>query len=266
MNYRIALMPYLNNRAFFHHRILEGCELVKLTPREAVNALKRGHVQAGVVPVAGLKQLGERFELIGSFGIASDGGPVKSVLFFSQQPFELFTSDNSIKLSSDSLTSINLLKLLFGYQQGFSNLPVLANRRGSYEGELLIGDRALLRHQHGSEAYVTDLAAQWSHHHQLPFVFARWVVDKYAPVEFRLALEEWLTTFVENETRLQRITAEQEAYRYKMRNQQVINYLSGIKTWIGDRECAGQALYLSELKKYQTTQQRQELQQRQEYA
>ena len=81
MNYHIALTPYLNNRAFFYHTAPENCEFIKLSPRESVKALVDGRVQAGVVPVAGLKQIGDQFELLGKFGIASEG-PIQSVLFF----------------------------------------------------------------------------------------------------------------------------------------------------------------------------------------
>ncbi len=249
MNYPVALTPYLNNRSFFYHTDIENCELVQLPPRESVKALINGRVQAGVVPVASLAHLGDQFELLGDFGIASEG-PVQSVLFFSKIPFELFTPTNTIKLTSESATSIKLLGLLFGYQHGFDNLPQTASDQDVPDGELLIGDRALECLQSGLDLYVMDLSSQWMQCQQLPFVFARWVINKDAPAKFHTELKRWLTAFVENETNLHRITAEREARQFRMTYGQVMGYLQGIKTRIGEREHTGQSLFLSELKKH----------------
>ena len=251
MSYSVALTPYLNNRSFFYHSPIENCELVQISPCETIKALKEGDVHAGVVPVAGLSQLGDQFELIGNFGIASEG-PVQSVLFLSRIPFETFTTTSVVKLSSDSITSNNLLGLLFGYQHGFDNLPRSACGLKNYDGELLIGDRALnKRWQGGRNLYVMDLSSQWTLCQQLPFVFARWVVNKTALVKFRTDLKQWLTSFVEIETDLHRITAEREAHLYRMTYGQAMDYLLGIRTGIGVRERAGQTRFLSELKKHQ---------------
>lgn len=251
MNYAIALTPYLNNRSFFYHTAIENCELVQMTPRESIKALKDGDVQAGVIPVAGLSQLGDQFELLGNYGIACEG-PVHSVLFFSRIPFEAFTPANTIKLSCDSITSINLLGLLFGYQHGFDRLPQTTIDQDDFDGELVIGNRALKkRWQGGRYSYVMDLSSQWKQKHKLPFVFARWVINKNASEKFYNQLNHWLSTFVKNESRLHRVTAEKEAYQYRMSFGQTLDYLQGIKTWIGEREQAGQACFQSELKKHQ---------------
>jgi len=249
MNYSVALTPYLNNRSFFHHTELENCELVQLPPRESVKAMVAGHVQAGIVPVAGLAQLGDQFELFGDFGIASEGS-VQSVLFLSKIPFEAFTSINTVKLSSHSLTSNNLLGLLFCYEHGFDSLPQTSCDQMNFDGELLIGDRALDRWQNRQDLYVMDLSSQWTRQQQLPFVFARWVINKDAPEKLRGELKQWLTTFVENEIELHRMTAEREAQQFKMTSEQILDYLKGIKTEIGKREKEGQSLFLSEWKKH----------------
>ena len=249
MNYRIAITPYLNNRPFVYHTVIENCELVQQSPRESVRALKEGYIQAGVIPVVCLSQLNDQFELLGNFGIASEG-PVQSVLFLSQIPFEAFTSIHTIKLTSESMTSINLLGLLFGYQHGFDNLPRRARDQDEYEGELLIGDRALERLQGGKADYVMDLSAAWTRRQQLPFVFARWVVNKNASVKFCTDLKQWLKSFVNNEAGLQQAAAEREAQQFRMTSEYAMNYLQGIKTTIGEREREGQALFLAELQKY----------------
>ena len=249
MNYRIAITPYLNNRPFIFHTVIDNCELVQQSPRESVKALKEGYIQAGVIPVACLSELNDQFELLGNFGIASEGS-VQSVLFLSQIPFEQFTSTHTIKLTRESMTSINLLGLLFGYQHGFDNLPRKARDEDDYDGELLIGDRALERLQGGKDNYVMDLSSAWTRRQQLPFVFARWVVNKSVSVKFCAELKQWLRSFVTNEADLQQIAAEREAQQFRMTSEYAMNYLHGIKTTIGEREREGQALFLAELQKY----------------
>ncbi len=249
MKYSIAITPYLNNRPLLYHTPINNCNLVQLSPRESIKALNSGHVQAGFVPVAGLKQIGERFQLLGDFGIASDRA-VQSVLFISRLPFESYTSSHTIRLTHESITSVNLLGLLFGYQHGFDNLPMIANEQEDYDGELLIGDSALARMHNGQDLYVMDLSEQWIKYQNLPFVFARWVINKDAPVELQHDLKKWLSAFVENETELKSIAAEQETKNSIMSFQQAIDYLERIKTSIGIREKKGQELYLSELKKH----------------
>ena len=122
MKYSIALTPYLNTRPFFYHQVPDDFELVAMSPRESVQAIESGRAIAGIVPIAGLKQLEDYIDFPGEFGIASEG-PVHSVLFFSSRPFAAFTRNCNISLTSESLTSIQLLSLLFVYQLGQADLP-----------------------------------------------------------------------------------------------------------------------------------------------
>lgn len=249
MKYSIAITPYLNNRPFLYHAPIKDCELVQLSPRESIRAMNNGEVHAGFVPVAGLKQVDEHFEMLGEFGIASECA-VQSVLFLSQIPFSAFTPAHRVKLTHESITSVNLLGLLFGYQHGFDNLPMLANDYEEYDGELLIGDSALARLHNEQDMYVMDLSEQWNQYQKLPFVFARWVINKDAPNEFREELKQWLSTFVENEMVLKSMAAEQETQISSMTFLQAMDYLNRIKTSINEQGLISQELYLSELDKY----------------
>ena len=249
MKYPIALTPYLNTRPYFYHQAPGNFALLAMSPRESVPALAGGHAIAGIVPVAGLERLKEEVDLLGEFGIASEG-PVRSVLFFSRRPFAAFTRDCQIRLSRESLTSVQLLALLFGYQIGFANLPWVIPENAVSDGELLIGDDALSRFYKGDDRYVTDLSEQWTRYHHCPFVFARWVIRKDAHPELREQLQQWLDTFVRNEDHWKQVTAGCEAGRYAMTTASVFNYLQGITTRIGRDERLGQALYFDELEKY----------------
>ena len=101
-----------------------------------------------------------------------------------------------MRLTVESASSVRLLYLLLGYRLGLSNLPGQAGPDQPANGELVIGDTALswmrTYEQNGrvhGYRYVTDLATQWYAHHQLPFVFARWVVHREAPPAFKIDFE-----------------------------------------------------------------------------
>jgi len=249
MKYPIALTPYLNTRSFYYHQVPDDFELVAMTPRESVQAIADGRAIAGIVPVAGLKRIEDYIDYPGDFGIASEG-PVNSVLFFSGRPFAEFTRNCNISLTSESLTSIQLLSLLFVYQLGQNNLPGVSADGAHCDGQLLIGDKALSRYYQGEDKYVTDLSEKWTQYHHCPFVFARWVIRRDAPVELRAQLQNWLERFVNNEIFLKLMTAAHEAVNFGMTTRMVFEYLQGIKTHIGQHERYGQALYFDELERY----------------
>lgn len=252
MQPRIAVTAYLNNRAYFQHRLPAGCELCALYPREAIKAIAEGQLQAAVVPVAGLSALQGQVDLLGDYGIAA-AGPVNSVFMFSHLPFERLASQHQIQLTSQSATSINLLALLLRYQLGERALPVALPESVNtdlMDGELLIGDDALAALQQQAYAHVTDLSERWYQHHQLPFVFARWVVRRDAPSAFRASLEAWLATYVQRETEYQMQVAQHEASAYNLTPKEVFFYLQGMQTRLDDAAVAGQQKFLSDLAHY----------------
>lgn len=111
-------------------------------------------------------------------------GPVKSVLLFSRVPLDCL--DNAvIGMTTESDTSVNLLRIILATFQGFSNrfertgLP-LAEALNSYPAVLLIGDQALRGALGGGDFHVYDLGELWYRATGLPFVFALWLVRRDA--------------------------------------------------------------------------------------
>ncbi|MRR37088.1 futalosine synthase, partial [bacterium] len=111
-------------------------------------------------------------------------GPVKSVLLFSRVPLERLDGA-TIGMTTESDTSVNLLRIILSTFQGFTNtfertgLP-LAEALRSYPALLLIGDRALKGALEGGEYHVYDLGELWYRATGLPFVFALWLVRREA--------------------------------------------------------------------------------------
>jgi chorismate dehydratase len=138
----------------------------------------------------------------------SSVGPVQSVLLFSRVPIEELNG-KSVGLTTDSDTSVNLLRILLARQCGFHNefirtgLP-LREALGHFSALLLIGDAALRESMAAKGVYVYDLGELWFRYTGLPFVFALWLVTRQAVIEKREQVASLLADL---------LTAKQSAYR-----------------------------------------------------
>jgi chorismate dehydratase len=109
----------------------------------------------------------------------SSSGPVASVLLFSKVPIEKLDG-RKVWLSSESATSVNLLKILlrqlFGCYCAFEVAPPEASiNEDSTSALLLIGDAALRASMQKSDLFVYDLGELWKSWTGYPFVFALWL-------------------------------------------------------------------------------------------
>ena len=211
-------------------------------------------VWAAAVPVGGLAALKEQTTFIGHFGIAVQGQAM-SVLFFSDRPFREFSAPLTVGLTGESASSVRLLYLLLGYQNGFDAMPCLVPKGADSNGYLVIGDRALRWAQEYSEtgavrgyAHVTDLAEQWYQRFELPFVFARWVVHVDAPASLKTALHQWLQHYAQEENYLIEKATPKVAERLDLPLAYAQQYLKVIRRCLTHEDEAGQERFLSELK------------------
>lgn len=120
----------------------------------------------------------DNYLILPDLSISSDGA-VKSVLLFSDRPIEELEGC-TIRLSSESATSVNLLKILMSqhigcnctYIKDTQTTESRVNNSGAY---LLIGDMALKTSLNSSSEYIYDLGELWKNWTGLPFVFALWI-------------------------------------------------------------------------------------------
>jgi len=114
-------------------------------------------------------------------------GPVKSVFLFSRTPVENLHK-KAISLTTESDTSVNLLKIILAKKYGLHNefqrtsLP-LKEALEFHDGMLLIGDAALKASLTEHPFYVYDLGQEWYEFTGFPFVFALWIVRRDAVAE-----------------------------------------------------------------------------------
>ncbi len=125
----------------------------------------------------------ERYLIIPDLSISSCG-PVESVLLFSAVPIEKLDG-KTVQLSSESATSVNLLKILlklrFGCECAFRVTSLnLESALEQTPALLLIGDPALRAVLSKPQLYVYDLGEIWYQWTGKPFVFALWLASREA--------------------------------------------------------------------------------------
>jgi chorismate dehydratase len=263
MPFPVAMIPYTNMAPYREMGPPAGCCFVPLVPSCSIAALKDNAVIAAAVPVGGLPELAGLTDFIGTFGIAARERSM-SVLFFSDRPLAAMGSTTRIRVTDESASSVRLLYLLMAYHRGIDDLPMLAAPGEATDGELLIGDRALLRMRAEQQdappspaskpgTIVTDLASAWHERQKLPFVFARWVVRKDAPRGTRAALELWLSEFRVREEEMMGRAVPGAARKLNLEPQTIRTYFQVLRRCLDETDLAGQERFLEECGRYSLT-------------
>ncbi|MDO8643492.1 MAG: MqnA/MqnD/SBP family protein, partial [bacterium] len=105
-------------------------------------------------------------------GIIGSNGPVESVMLFVRKETGL-ESVRSVSLTSDSVTSVALLQILYRFKW---KLPFPTLKYEQADAFLKIGDAALF---HDDPAFrAIDLGEEWTSWTGLPFIYALWVSNR----------------------------------------------------------------------------------------
>jgi chorismate dehydratase len=196
---RLGAIDYLNVRPIYDWLLrreradggLASVQLVDGVPAAMNHALLAGAVDVSNVSSVAFGQHTGEWLLIPRLSVAAHGR-VDSVLLFSWHKDWRALDRAPITLTSESATSIELVRLLCERRYGIQPRYRTAAPTGlddMLEGSaaaLLIGDGALEEgHRRRAIAgrgqpYVFDLAAEWQAWTGLPFVFAVWAVRREA--------------------------------------------------------------------------------------
>ena len=179
---RIGEIKYANCTPLFH--VLReqfpclGYEFITGVPAKLNRMLLSAEID--VCPSSSIEYANhpDLYSILPQLSISSIGA-VASVLLFSKVPIEGLDG-HKILLSSESATSVNLLKILlslrFGclctYEVAHSGVAVVD---GDSSALLLIGDSALRASSEESGLFVYDLGELWYAWTGYPFVFALWL-------------------------------------------------------------------------------------------
>lgn len=261
MNDPIAMIPYTNMAPYRAAGVPDGCMFIPLVPSASVAAIFRRRVWAAALPVGALPSMGHLVRPVGAYGIGAAAVSM-SVLFFSRRPFSKMTPVDPIRVTSESTSSVRLLRLLLGAAgQQTAVSSVKPGPNDPADGELIIGDRALQAHAAWSRPapaddpvrrlraypYVTDLASVWFEGTGLPFVFARWVVRKDAPADLVARLSDWLAAFQRNEAVWTAKAVHGAAAELGLGESIVEKYFKVIRRCFTETDLAGEKRFLAAL-------------------
>jgi chorismate dehydratase len=183
---RISAVSYYNTLPLIYgilnSGLLEEYELKLDVPSACARSLKDGFSDISLIPVGALPGI-NGYQLIGNYCIGASGN-VKTVLLLTNSPLKDL---KKIYLDTDSLTSVNLVKILakrYWHIEvewvSLDDQPITVP--GMNEGVVLIGDKTFGACQHYK--YCHDLAGAWFSFTGLPFVFAAWATLKELPETF----------------------------------------------------------------------------------
>jgi chorismate dehydratase len=186
---RVGVIDYLNVAPVYDAlrrdtSLLPGVELVAGVPSAMNAALLAGEIDLSNVSSVAYGQHANEWLLVPGLSVAAQE-KVESVLLFSWHADWRALDGGSIALSSDSATSVALVRLLAEERDGVRPRyvtmgPNLDAMLAKHDAALLIGDVALVEGQKRREIaargrpYVFDLAAEWRAWTGLPFAFAVW--------------------------------------------------------------------------------------------
>jgi len=182
---RIGQIEYANCTPIYHvlreHFPCSEYEFVKGVPTELNRLLALGYID--VCPSSSIEYAlhHDQYRIFPQLSISSDGA-VASVLLFSRIPIE-HLDGTIILLSSESATSVNLLKILMAQRYNcycrYAVTPLsLSDALLDSPALLLIGDAALRASFSDSGLHIYDLGTLWRDWTGLPFVFALWLCRK----------------------------------------------------------------------------------------
>ncbi len=186
---RLGVIDYLNVTPVYDalrqaRSLAPGAELVAGVPSAMNAALLAGAIDLSNVSSVAYGRHADEWLLVPGLSVAARER-VESVLLFSWHADWRALDGGSIALSSDSATSVALVRLLaeerFSARPRYVTAPPdLDAMLAAHDAALLIGDVALVEGNRRralaerGRPYVIDLAAEWRAWTGLPFVFAVW--------------------------------------------------------------------------------------------
>ena len=239
----LGLIPYLNCEPFYAGLDGLGYDIVHEPPRALGRLAETGAATCGPMAVADWFRLKGRYDLLDDFGIACEGR-AHSVLLFSRRDIRAL-GGKRIGLTSESSTSVELLRLILGKRYGLADIEYSRELEDDDDARLLIGDEALRAAGTGHRDYpfVWDLGEEWWGWQAVPFVFARWVIEKGVPAEERRRIAETVAASLAGwRLRVPEIAA-RRGPDLGLDGEQVHDYLSTFRYRVGPLEDVGQRTF-----------------------
>jgi chorismate dehydratase len=242
---RICAVSYYNTLPFIYgiqsSGLMHNYTLDIQVPSVCAQKLMNGEADISLVPAGALPALND-YRFVSDLCIGATRH-VKSVLLLAN---EEVSNLKTIYLDTDSLTSVNLVRILAKYHWNINpiwkSLPEMKERLLTGEGMVLIGDKTF--GVCNRFYYCYDLASEWNNFTQLPFVFALWVAKTEISARFEKDFRHSLIWGVQN--RKESVTLAENLH---ITVNELISYLENDISYKFDEDKKkGLALYLELLK------------------
>lgn len=196
---RITAISYYNTLPFIygltHSGLLSDYELNLEVPSQSAQKIISNEAEIGLIPVGALSGI-SNYHVVSNLCIGADKD-VKSVLLLANVDLH---GIKTIYLDTDSLTSVNLVKILaekyWKINPQWKSLSELKGQLSQEEAMVLIGDKTF--GLSGQYPFCYDLAGEWIKFTGLPFVFAVWISRQPLPEEFERSFQSALAWGVEH--------------------------------------------------------------------
>jgi chorismate dehydratase len=257
---RLGVIDYLNVAPVYDAMrrdtsLLPGVELIAGVPSAMNAALLTGEIDLSNVSSIAYGQHANEWLLVPGLSVAAQE-KVESVLLFSWHADWRALDGGSIALSSDSATSVALVRLLAEERYGarpryVTAAPDLEAMLAEHDAALLIGDVALVEGQKRREIarcgrpYVFDLATEWRAWTELPFVFAVWAAraDRAREISASGVVAALRESKLRGLNDLERIASE-AADRLNLPEDVCLRYLRLLDYDLGERDLEGLRRFL----------------------
>jgi chorismate dehydratase len=244
MPIKVAHIPNLECEAFYFDMERRGIELLNLEPNAVTEALERGEVDAGPVPLVDTWRLTDKAVPVHGFCVASVSRATASILH-SREPIEALGSGRIVLGASDA-ASVALLRVLLAQKYNVCS-GTFVDEQADHNALLLTGNPCL-RRRRGLRGYPHryDLGEEWQAWTGLPFVFSRWMASNRMERQNRVVLDDAL--FVGQEDWMNNLyKATGPRNDLLMLPREVLEYVQGLRFFIGVPEERSMALFQEKL-------------------
>lgn len=172
---RIGVVPYINAYPLY---LRLAYPVIKATPAELNRMIVKGDLDLALLPVFATFNNPNLVPFYEG-GVIQSCGAVDSVCVFYKENIDHPSQIKKINYTSDSVTSINLFKVLFEYYWEGLTANLQSVDAAGAEALLIIGDDALTFNKPGFKKL--DLGEAWTDLTGLPFIYAGWTGQKNTP-------------------------------------------------------------------------------------
>ena len=226
----VGHVPNLECEAFYFDMERRGIMLAAMAPNQVADALERGEIDAGPIPLLDVPRLESCASPIQRFCVASVTRAVSCVLLSNHGINEL--SGRSIAVNEPDPTTLQLLRVILELKHGVGDISFV-DAQSEHEAMFLTWNRGL-RGRRAVRGFANryDLGEEWQEWTGLPFVFNRWMARTDMERQDFLVLQDAL--FVGQEDWMNNLYKDTGPRNdVLMLSREVLEYVQGLRFFMG---------------------------------